>query len=71
MSRDSGPVAPLEQRCVRPGLWIIEGYEVKRHPRRGPKEGLSPNYWAISEGGFLVASMDRLDDAREWIRRRI
>lgn len=30
MSNDSGPVMPLEQRCVKPGHWVIEGYDVHR-----------------------------------------
>lgn len=69
MSRDSGPVMPLEQKCIEPGHWLIEGRHVRAvyfgrsrnvqcwsvHPLDGDED--------VPVGGFLY-----LSDARDWIR---
>lgn len=67
MSRTDNPEAlGLEQRCVRPGHWIIEGYDVRAgylgRSRRinhwyivDPPEGAPPSFLYLS-------------DVREWIK---
>lgn len=59
MSRDSGPVSPLEQRCVRPGHWVIEGYDVMRRSNVRPDS----TWWVIGKLEFST-----LAEARDWIR---
>ncbi len=51
----------LEQSHVRPGRWLIEGYDVVREPH--PVLGL----WAIYRFGVEVAARRTLAGAREWI----
>lgn len=58
MSIDSGPVDPLEQRCVKPGHWVIEGYTVKRHGTR----------WRILAPVSYRVYAHTLAEARDWIR---
>jgi hypothetical protein len=47
MSCESRPVLPLEQRCVRPGYWVIEGWDVRRQAVSNPYYG----YWAARRPG--------------------
>jgi hypothetical protein len=62
----------LEQSCIRPGLWLIEGYTVER--RR--QAGTGAVRWWISrqdERGawwhkVVVADLGR---AREWIQEEL
>jgi hypothetical protein len=35
MARDTGPLNPLEQQCLEPGHWLIEGWDVLRVYSRG------------------------------------
>jgi hypothetical protein len=67
MSRNSGPVLPLEQRCVEPGHWIIEGRHV-----RAVYEGRSRKIMSWSVQGFdgepVPPPFFYLADARDWIR---
>jgi hypothetical protein len=51
----------LEQKCVRPGNWWIEGYNVRRHHRR--------TYipWKIYHFEEKVHEAQTLADARVWI----
>jgi hypothetical protein len=68
MSRDSGPVMPLEQKCLRPGDWLIEGYSVQRvRVTRGVVRWVTKGY-AGHPGG---SSFKTLSDAREWIREQM
>lgn len=68
MSRDSGPVEPLEQRCIEPGHWLIEGYDVIKTNSQVTR-GFVPN-WAISLFGEHRANVRTLSDARDWIREK-
>ena len=65
MSRERGPLVPLEQSCRRPGQWLIEGYDVWR-VRDWPE-----TYWQIARFGQHAATAATLADAREWIRDQI
>jgi hypothetical protein len=54
----------LEQSCVRPGHWLIEGYDVTReHPVLGT--------WVVSRFGQPVAFRRTLDGARIWIADQV
>jgi hypothetical protein len=68
MGRESGPVMPLEQRCVEPGHWLIEGYDVKR-VKYGWPQGW---WWRIALPGGVLAEVQRrtLGEIREWIREQ-
>jgi hypothetical protein len=62
----------LEQSCIRPGLWLIEGYTVERRKRAGA----GAVRWWIScpdEGGAVLhkAVVADLSRARDWIRREV
>ncbi len=74
MSRYSGPVMPLEQRCVRPGLWLIEGYTVMR-VQHGGGNGHMPSIvrWEVrgTPGRPAGSSFEKLGEAREWIREHL
>jgi len=58
---------PLEQKCVRPGEWLIEGYTVQ-HVRvmRGVV------HWVVKgfPGHPGGAAFGKLSEARDWIRDR-
>lgn len=43
----------LEAACVRPGLWRIEGYDVRRVGRR----------WTVYRNGRRVGATPTLEDA--------
>lgn len=64
MATEHGPVIPLEQRCIRPGHWLIEGHDVKL---TGGRHGS----WTVTFAGVPLAQVLYLDDAREWIRGRL
>jgi hypothetical protein len=61
MARDSGPVEPLEERCERPGHWVIEGRDVRR------VRGTGDRRWQIDGPGRKVGRRT-LDEIRDWIR---
>lgn len=54
---------PLEQSCVRPGLWLIEGYRVERVRISGQR-----TRWSIGEISRPVGNVPSLAAARELIR---
>jgi hypothetical protein len=69
MSRERGRVLPLEQRCIEPGHWLIEGRHVRAvYEGRGRKimswtvGRFDDDREAPPASGFLY-----LADAREWI----
>jgi hypothetical protein len=49
----------LEQRCVEPGHWLIEGYDCYRENSRT---------WRIWFDGSAAAICGSLRECREWIR---
>lgn len=64
--------APLEQSCVEPGVWLIEGYTVERRKRPGTG---TVRWWisrqderGISRHVAVVADLGR---ARDKIRQEI
>jgi hypothetical protein len=69
MSRDSGPVRPLEQRCIEPGHWLIEGRHV-----RAVYQGRSRNIqgWNVDvfDDEATLPAFTYLADARNWIRNQ-
>jgi hypothetical protein len=69
-ARSFGP--PLEQACLSPGLWRIEGYTVERRKRAGTG---AIRWWisrADERGAMLhVAVVTDLGRARDHIRREI
>ena len=54
---------PLEQSCIHPGLWLIEGYRVERIRISGQRVR-----WNVGEIGRPVANVATLAAARELIR---
>lgn len=66
-ARETGPILPLEQSCVRPGHWLIEGYDVERlvlHKGRRVR-----GQWIIRHFGEEKAVVTGLAAARDWIRQ--
>jgi hypothetical protein len=69
--REHGPVVPLEQRCIEPGHWLIEGRRVKAIYQGRSRNVLGWNVQTLegdedpgpSPFGTLAA-------AREWIRNQ-
>lgn len=57
--------APLEQSCIRPGHWRIEGYDVHRVRDGGE------TYWEIRRFGQHVETAVSLGDARAWIGQQV
>ena len=55
--------APLEQACLRAGLWLIEGHTVERY-RYG---------WIVWDPAHRhqVARVRTLGEARDWLRERV
>ena len=78
MAKDSGPVNPLEQRCLRPGLWLIEGYEVVRitgsKPAHSALRRLARQWrqeWQVFGGkDYPLTVVQYLDEARDWIMEK-
>jgi len=75
MARDSGPVSPLEQSRVSPGHWLIEGYDVLRV---GDGWRIFQHFevdtvseLAGAEAADLLARVDYLAEARDWIRNKL
>jgi hypothetical protein len=70
--REHGPVVPLEQRCIEPGHWLIEGRHV-----RAVYQGRSRNVlgWNVEQlpgdRGFGPSPFGTLAAAREWIRDQV
>lgn len=65
---EHGPVLPLEQRCLRPGLWLIEGWEAERYHWTG--HGW---WWRIRGSADRPApgvARRSLSEIREWIREQ-
>lgn len=62
MARDSGPVEPLEERCERPGRWVIEGRDVRKLPAAAPGRR-----WQII-GPHPRVARRTLGEIRDWIR---
>lgn len=62
---EHGPVTPLEQRCVEPGRWLIEGWEVRRHG-----SARRPSIWIAERDGERF-SRTNLAAVREEIRSRL
>lgn len=60
----------LEQKCVKPGQWLIEGYDVRR-VRGGGWKRRSWISWVIEYRGRFVDSVNTLADARDYIRTRV
>jgi hypothetical protein len=61
-STERGPLMPLEQRCVQPGYWLIEGHEVRR---------LGPGAWTVRDPGNYEFTARTLPIARALIRERL
>jgi hypothetical protein len=61
---DNPEALGLEQKCVKPGRWLIEGYNVVRRGTSGH------TWWLISRDGTALANRDTLTEAREWIREQ-
>ncbi|SKY02323.1 Uncharacterised protein [Mycobacteroides abscessus subsp. massiliense] len=59
--------AKLEQKCIEPGHWLIEGYDVWREDAWA----YSDTVWHIEQFGKRVATCISLADARDSIRNRI
>lgn len=53
-------VAGFERSCIRPGLWMVEGHQVKRIDRRGPRNSGSSSgtRWIILpyKGGTSISN---------------
>lgn len=60
---DNPETLPLEQRCIRPGLWLIEGHDVERVKADGQRER-----WNITFCGKPVGNAGTLGEARALIR---
>lgn len=60
---DDPEMLPLEQRCIDPGHWLIEGHDVKRVRIDGQRVR-----WNISFIGEPVGNTRTLAKARELIR---
>lgn len=65
---DNPEALGLEQRCVRPGQWVIEGYTVTRTIGRGVNTGKRLVWWTITEPKGVGVTRNTLDKVREWIR---
>lgn len=78
MAMTENPEAlPLEQKCLYPGRWLIEGYDVKR--RTGRRAVKWPSEWHIVRPGQPdiirrtlgeIRDLIRAGDARLWGGRR-
>lgn len=52
----------VEQRCVHPGRWLIEGYDTIKRPT---------GEWAIFHFDKWMGDVDTLAEAREWIKGQV
>jgi hypothetical protein len=69
VSRDSGPVMPLEQRCVEPGHWIIEARHVKAIYQGRSRHVIGWNVERLAgDPEPPPHAFGTLADARDWIR---
>lgn len=59
---ERGPLVSLEQRCVQPGYWLIEGHEVRRRGR---------GVWTVRDPGEYEFTARTLPIARALIRERL
>lgn len=73
---DNPEALGLEQKCRRPGEWMIEGYLVRRVGYQSWGKGHVD--WLIYEPGSPTTVYDtpahmtrRLNEAREWIRSQL
>jgi hypothetical protein len=61
----------LEQRCIRPGEWMIEGYRVERVGYRSwHKNCIDWLIFAVGDDSNPVHMTKTLARAREWIREQ-
>lgn len=60
---DPHSVAALEQKCLKPGLWRIQGHTVQRHH--------SSKWWFIVTGNPPEHAFCTLRECREWIASQI
>lgn len=67
MGRDSGPVTPLEQKCIEPGHWRIEGRDVRAVFQDRSRDALSWNVTGL-DGEKPPNPFLYLSDVRDWIR---
>lgn len=58
---------PLEQSCIEPGHWLIEGYDVITVRLDGGRPGKSER-WLIKFRGKRVKAVRTLAEARDYIR---
>lgn len=71
MGTDNPEALGLEQRCVRPGLWVIEGYTVMRvrHGGGSGRHGSIVRWQVKGESGRSAGAEFRtLGEVREWIK---
>lgn len=52
------PYASIEQKCIEPGLWHIDGHVVRRH---------SSGWWSVTLFGRVLHKARRLSECRQWI----
>jgi hypothetical protein len=63
-------IESLEQRCEEPGLWLIEGWQVRRV--KFSRRGKAGQVWlVIWEPGEEAGKYNTLDEARAAIVDRI
>jgi hypothetical protein len=69
MSRERGPVVPLEQRCIEPGHWVIEGRHVRANYQGRSRKILG---WDVETlpGEVGQSPFATLASVREWIREQ-
>jgi hypothetical protein len=65
--REHGPVMPLEQACLYPGRWNIEGYKVIRRTGRSARKWPS-EWWITFSAGDEPVIVRTLPEVRDWIR---
>jgi hypothetical protein len=70
MTREHGPAEPLEQRCVEPGHWLIEGRHVRAVFQGRSRKVMSWSVMAF-DGEPVPPPFIYLDDARDWIRNQV
>jgi len=58
----------LEQRCVEPGHWIIEGRHIRAVYEGRSRKVMSWSVEVLPGDKNVPAAFIYLDDVREWIR---